>query len=55
MTTSPEWPLWEVFVRSKAGEWHVDKDRIGVTGGSQGGALSLIAAAGRPESARESS
>jgi cephalosporin-C deacetylase len=27
----------------------VDKARIGVTGGSQGGALSLIAGAGRPE------
>lgn len=27
----------------------VDRDRIGVTGGSQGGALSLIAGAGRPE------
>ena len=29
------------FVRSKAGEWHVDKTRIGATGASAGGCSSL--------------
>ena len=29
------------FVRSKAGEWHVDKDRIGGCGGSAGGFTAL--------------
>jgi acetyl esterase/lipase len=29
------------FVRSKAGEWNLDKKRIGATGGSAGGASSL--------------
>jgi len=29
------------FVRSKAGEWNIDKKRIGATGGSAGGASSL--------------
>src|SRR5204863_450529 len=29
------------FVRSKAGEWNIDKKRIGATGGSAGGCSSL--------------
>lgn len=29
------------FVRSKAGEWHIDKDRIGASGGSAGACSSL--------------
>src|SRR5262245_37815204 len=29
------------FVRSKAGDWNIDKKRIGATGGSAGGASSL--------------
>src|SRR3954451_15201866 len=29
------------FVRSKAGEWNLDKQRIGATGGSAGGCSSL--------------
>ena len=29
------------FVRSKAGEWRIDKERIGATGGSAGGCSSL--------------
>jgi acetyl esterase/lipase len=29
------------FVRSKAGEWHIDKNRIALTGGSAGGCTAL--------------
>ena len=41
-----KWPLLDAmraiqFVRSKAGEWNLDKVRIGVTGGSAGGCTSL--------------
>jgi len=40
------WPLKDAaralqFVRSKAKEWNLDKERIGATGGSAGGASSL--------------
>ncbi len=41
-----KWPLEDAaralqFVRSKAKEWNIDKERIGATGGSAGGASSL--------------
>jgi acetyl esterase/lipase len=41
-----KWPLEDAaralqFVRSKAKEWNLDKERIGATGGSAGGASSL--------------
>jgi acetyl esterase/lipase len=41
-----KWPLEDAaralqFVRSKATEWNLDKERIGATGGSAGGASSL--------------
>ncbi len=41
-----QWPLEDAaralqFIRSKAGEWNVDKVRIGATGGSAGGCSSL--------------
>lgn len=41
-----KWPLEDAaralqFVRSKAGEWNLDKKRIGATGGSAGGCSSL--------------
>ncbi len=41
-----KWPLQDAaralqFVRSKAGEWNIDKTRIGATGGSAGAASSL--------------
>lgn len=41
-----EWPLHDAaralqFVRSKAGEWHIDKRRIGASGGSAGACSSL--------------
>ena len=41
-----EWPLHDEaralqFVRSKAGEWHIDKKRIGASGGSAGACSSL--------------
>ena len=41
-----EWPLHDVaralqFVRSKAGEWNLDKARIGASGGSAGACSSL--------------
>ena len=41
-----EWPLHDAaralqFVRSKAGEWNIDKTRIGATGGSAGACSSL--------------
>jgi acetyl esterase/lipase len=41
-----EWPLEDAaralqFVRSKAGEWHIDKSRVAATGVSAGGASSL--------------
>ncbi len=41
-----KWPLEDAaralqFVRSKAGEWRIDKTRVGATGGSAGGASSL--------------
>jgi acetyl esterase/lipase len=41
-----EWPLHDAaralqFVRSKAGEWNIDKKRIGATGGSAGACSSL--------------
>ena len=40
------WPLEDAaravqFLRSKAGEWNIDKKRIGATGGSAGGCSSL--------------
>ena len=43
------WPLADAaralqFVRSKAKEWNLDKDRIGATGGSAGGCSSLYLA-----------
>lgn len=41
-----EWPLHDAaralqFVRSKAGEWNIDKERIGASGGSAGACSSL--------------
>ncbi|MCX6910312.1 MAG: alpha/beta hydrolase [Verrucomicrobia bacterium] len=41
-----EWPLHDAaralqFVRSKAGEWNIDKQRIGASGGSAGACSSL--------------
>ncbi len=41
-----QWPLQDAaqalqFVRSKAGEWHLDRQRIAATGGSAGGCSSL--------------
>ena len=41
-----EWPLSDAaralqFVRSKAGEWNIDKERIGASGGSAGACSSL--------------
>jgi acetyl esterase/lipase len=41
-----QWPLHDAaralqFVRSKAGEWNIDKTRIGATGGSAGACSSL--------------
>ena len=41
-----EWPLHDAaralqFVRSKASQWHIDKARIGATGGSAGACSSL--------------
>jgi acetyl esterase/lipase len=41
-----QWPLHDAaqalqFVRSKAGEWNIDKQRIGATGGSAGACSSL--------------
>jgi acetyl esterase/lipase len=41
-----EWPLHDAaralqFVRSKAGQWNIDKTRIGATGGSAGACSSL--------------
>ena len=41
-----EWPLHDAaralqFVRSKAGEWNIDKERIGASGGSAGAFSSL--------------
>lgn len=41
-----EWPLHDAaralqFVRSKAGEWNIDKTRIGASGGSAGACTSL--------------
>jgi acetyl esterase/lipase len=41
-----EWPLHDAaralqFVRSKAGEWNLDKERIGASGGSAGACTSL--------------
>ena len=41
-----KWPLHDAaralqFVRSKAGEWNIDKTRIGASGGSAGGCSSL--------------
>jgi acetyl esterase/lipase len=41
-----EWPLRDAaralqFIRSKAAEWHIDKERIGATGGSAGACSSL--------------
>ncbi len=62
-----EWPLHDAaralqFVRSKAGEWNIDKKRIGASGGSAGACSSLWLAfhkdmadpAGRDPVARES-
>ena len=44
-----EWPLADAaralqFVRSKAGEWNIDKQRIGASGGSAGACSSLYLA-----------
>ena len=44
-----EWPLADAaralqFVRSKAAEWNIDKDRIGASGGSAGACSSLYLA-----------
>lgn len=44
-----EWPMSDAaravqFVRRKAGEWHIDKERIGATGTSAGACLSLYLA-----------
>ena len=44
--TAGEWPLHDAaralqFVRSKAGEWNIDKQRIGASGGSAGACSSL--------------